>query len=213
MLNTINRVEVFSKIQRITHWLIAVGTIFELISGWLVQHSDVDVIAWSDWHSMIGQALMLVLIWRVILLFRAGSGHWRFLIPTKEQRHIMMQTVKFYASLGRLPCPDWYAFNPLWQPVYLAMIFIMLLTTMTGFLSGSYIFLLGYSISEIHGFISSFVLIFVLAHIAFVVLHDVKGHGAQISAMLNGYKYFHIKDIPQQNEPQNTVSLDSILKK
>lgn len=186
--------------------------IFQLVSAWLIQHADIDVLAWYDWHIMIGQALILPLGFRIFLLFRPGSGHWRFLIPTTEQRHIISQTLKFYASLGRLPCPDWYAFNPVWQPIYLLMILLMLLATISGYLTGSNLFLFTISITDYHAFFSSIILTFILLHIAFVLLHDSKGKGAQISAMLNGYKYFHIKDIPQQQE-QNSVSLDSILKK
>lgn len=207
MANGINRVAVFSSAQRLTHWLIAAGVSFQLISAFLIRHSDLDVLLWADWHIMIGQALILPLVFRVYLLFRPGSGHWRLLIPTREQRHIVLQTLKFYASLGRLPCPDWYAFNPVWQPLYLLMIFIMLITVATGFISGQSL-----ALSDVHVLLARVIQYFILAHIAFVVLHDIKGHGAQISAMLNGYKYFHIKDVPQPREG-NSVSLDSLVKK
>lgn len=212
MQDIINRVEVFSSNQRWTHWLIAAGVIFELISAWLIQHSDVDVLIWSDWHSMTGQVLLLVLAYRIFLLFRSGSGHWRLLVPTREQRHIILQTVKFYVSLGRLPCPDWYAFNPVWQPLYIFIIIVLLLTSVSGFLMGSYVFPFGFSLAQIHSFLAALVLYFTLAHIAFAFFHDIKGKGTQISAMLNGYKYFHIKDKPAQPEP-TSISLDSLLNK
>lgn len=212
MQDTINRVAVFSSNHRWTHWLIATGVIFELVSAWLIQHSDVDVLAWSDWHSMTGQVMLLVLAYRIFLLFRPGSGHWRLLLPGREQRHVIAQTFKFYVSLGRMPCPDWYAYNPVWQPLYLFSIIVLLLTTVSGFLIGSYIFPLGFTLAQIHSFLAAFILYFTLAHIAFSFLHDVKGNGAQISAMLNGYKYFHIKDKPADPEP-TSVSLDSLLKK
>jgi len=212
MSNDINRVAVFSKAQRITHWLIAGAITFLLISAWLVQHADVDVIAWLDWHIMIGQALSLVLAYRIYLLFVSGSGHWRLLIPTKEQRHVYIQTVKFYASLGKLPCPDWYAFNPVWQPIYLLLIIIMILTTITGFLTGNYLFLAGFTMPELHSALARIILYFTLAHIFFAVYHDIKGGGAQISAMLNGFKYFQIKEVESPIK-DNSVSLDSLLKK
>lgn len=212
MSNNIKRKAVFSTAQRTTHWLIAVATIFLLTSAWLVQHSDVDAIAWLDWHIMIGQGLSMVLAFRVYLLFIPGSGHWRLLFPTKEQRHIVLKTVKFYASLGRLPCPDWYAFNPLWQPLYLLLIFIMILTTVTGYSIGNYFFFAEVSMPELHSLFASIVLYSTLVHIAFSILHDIKGNGAQISAMLNGYKYFHIKEA-EKLQQENTVSLDSLLKK
>lgn len=213
MKDTINRVEVFTRNHRWTHWLIAAGVLFELISAWLIQNSNVDALVWSDWHSMIGQVLFLLLAYRIFLLFQPGSGHWRLLVPTREQRHIISQTLKFYASLGRMPCPNWYAFNPLWQPVYLFIIFVLLLTTISGYLIGSYIFPFDFSLADIHSFFSIIIIYFTLAHIAFSVLHDIKGTGAHISAMLNGYKYFHIKNNKPVEPEETSVSLDSLVKK
>jgi len=212
MSNDIKRVAIYSTAQRVTHWLIAGGTTFLLLSAWLVQHSDVNAIVWLDWHIMIGQALSLVLAYRVYLLSVPGSGHWRLLIPTREQRHIVLQTLKFYASLGRLPCPDWYAFNPVWQPLYLVVIIVMILTTITGYLTGNLLFLSNFSMPELHAFFARIILYFTLAHLAFSILHDIKGSGAQISAMLNGYKYFQIKQV-EKPQHENAVSLDSLLKK
>lgn len=211
-MNMINRIPVFSVLQRLTHGVIALGVLFELSSAWLIQHSDVDVLAWSDWHAMVGQVLLLTILLRIGLLFRNESGHWRFLIPTREQRHVVLQTLKFYASLGRLPCPDWYAFNPVWQPIYLLMIFILLLTALSGFMLGKLLMIGGVTMTEIHLSVASLVLYFTLAHIVFAIWHDVKGNGAQISAMMNGYKYFHIgkADAPAQ---ENSVSVDSLVKK
>ncbi len=212
MSDKISRVAVFSIAQRVTHWLIACTTFFLLISAWLVQHIDVDVIAWLDWHIMTGQALSLVLAFRIYLLFRPGSGHWHLLLPTKEQRHIALKTLKFYASLGKRPCPDWYAFNPVWQPVYLLMIFTLIATTISGFLTGNHFFLAGLSMPELHSNIASFIYYFTLAHIIFAVYHDIKGSGAQISAMLNGYKYFQTREAKNPFK-ENAVSLNSLLKK
>lgn len=212
MSNEIKRVAVFSTAQRVTHWLTACSIIFLLTGGWLIQHSDVDAVSWLDWHIMIGQALSVVLAYRVYLLFKPGSGHWRLLIPSSEQRHIVLQTIKFYASLGRLPCPDWYAFNPLWQPVYLAFIVITILTTISGYMIAQYLFPLGYSLAEWHAIFASIILYFTLAHFLFSILHDVKGSGAQISAMLNGFKYFQIKNVSTPLE-ENSVSIKDLLKK
>jgi Ni,Fe-hydrogenase I cytochrome b subunit len=209
MSNSIKRVAVFSSAQRITHWLIALGVTFLLASAWLVQHSDVDVIAWMDWHIMVGQALSLVIIYRLYLLFVPGSGHWRLLLPTREQRHIVRQTIKFYASLGRMPCPDWFAYNPLWQPLYALVIVALVIVSGSGFLLGSS----GAGMTQLHAALASFILYFTLAHIAFAVLHDVKGSGAQISAMLNGFKYFQSKPVENPLPAENSVSLQDLLKK
>lgn len=208
MPSNIQQVAVFSSIQRITHWLIAAGVIFELISAWLVQNADINIIAWSEWHVMIGQALTLPLLLRLYLLLLRGPTHWRALMPTRGQRHLLQQTLKFYASLGRLPCPDWHAYNPVWQPIYLMVIAVLVLTTATGFALS-----MGPGMLSWHSTLASFILYFTLAHIFFSVLHDVKGNGAQISAMLNGNKYFHSKPATTQIVKENSVSLDSFKKK
>ena len=214
----ITRQTVFTLSQRLTHWIIALAVIFQLLSAWLVQHSDVDVVAWFEWHLMVGQAMIVALLYRLFLLFRPGSGHWRLLVPTREQRHVALQTLKFYLSLGRLNSPDWYAYNPIWQPLYLLLIVLLVLTAATGLLAGSYLFAFGFSISQLHGILAALVLAFSIAHPLFVVLHDARGNGAQLSAMLNGFKYFHVRQSSQPStiDPtpaKNSVSLDSLLKK
>ena len=205
---------VYSLQQRIAHWLIAVGFGFEWLSAWLVDHSDVDPLAWSDWHLMVGQALLLVVAWRLLLFFLAGSGHWRFFIPTREQRHILRDTLRFYASLGKTPLPDWYAFNPVWQPIYLLMIALATISVVSGFFHSGLPLVGELSTAALHSGASKLLLWLAIAHVLFAVWHDAKGRGAQISGMLNGHKYFHI-DAPQNTASgnENSVSLDSLIGK
>lgn len=205
---------VYSLQQRLTHWLLALGFGFEWLSAWLVDHSDVDLVVWSDWHLMIGQVLLLVMIWRLLLFFFAGSGHWRFFIPTREQRHIIRDTLRFYLSLGRTPLPDWYAFNPVWQPIYLLMIALGGIAVVTGFFHSALPFAGGLSSAGLHAFASYLLLSLALAHIVFAAWHDSMGRGAQISGMLNGHKYFHIDTPSQQpSSDKNSVSLDDLISK
>lgn len=211
MPETIRRIPIYSPSQRIVHAVITLSCLFLLGSGWLIQHSDVDYSIWSDWHSMIGQALLVVLGYRFYLMFTRTSGNWRLLLPTREQRHIVRQTLRFYASLGRLPCPDWYAFNPVWQPVYVVMLLLILCATLSGMLIGQNIWLFGEPMSFWHTTTVSALLYLIILHIGFVLLHDIKGNGGHISAMLNGYKYFHIQDKTDVGSP--SVSLNELLNK
>jgi hypothetical protein len=82
------------------------------------------------------------------------------------------------------------------------------MTIATGFATGMGPGALGW-----HSTLASFILYFTLAHVFFSVLHDVKGNGAQISAMLNGNKYFHTKEATTQVSKENSISLDSLIKK
>ncbi len=210
-MSDIRYLPIYSLQQRIAHWLIAAGFGFEWLSAWLVDHSDVDPLVWSDWHLMVGQALLLVLAWRLLLFFLPGSGHWRFFVPTREQRHIVRDTLRFYASLGKAPLPDWYAFNPVWQPLYLLMILLAVVTVISGFFHSGLPFAGELSAADLHAGASSLLLWLALAHVAVAIWHDARGRGAQISGMLNGHKYFHIGDPQGNTEPaENSVRLDSL---
>ncbi len=205
---------VYSLQQRIAHWLIAVGFGFEWLSAWLVDHSDVDPLAWSDWHLMVGQVLLLVVAWRLLLFFVAGSGHWRLFLPSREQRHVLRDTLRFYVSLGKTPLPDWYAFNPVWQPIYLLMIALAAISVLGGFFHSGLPLLGDLSTADLHSGASKLLLWLAIAHVLFAAWHDARGRGAQISGMLNGHKYFHID--PPKKPPsggENSVSLDSLIGK
>lgn len=210
--DSIRRLPIFSAAQRITHGLLALGISFELITAWLILHSDLSYPLLVDWHVMIGQVLILPVVFRLYLFFTNGSTHWRLFLPTREQRHVFVDTLRFYASLGRLPCPDWYAYNPVWQILYLIMIALITLTTLSGYLLQSGWTIDGFSNISGHGAIAQWLLYLILAHILFSILHDVKGNGAQISAMLNGNKYFHIKPVKQQPDAPS-VSIKDLLNK
>ena len=108
-----------------------------------------------------------------------------------------------------MPCPDWYAYNPLWQPLYALVIVLLVIVSGSGFLLGNS----GSGMTQLHSITAMIILYFMLAHIAFAVLHDVKGSGAQISAMLNGFKFFQSKPVENPLPAENSVSLQDLLKK
>jgi len=96
---------VWSSWLRLSHWVIAGGVIFQIVSAWALAHDA-------------GQIISMALFLRVILLFFPGSSNWRAFIPERSQVQAMVQMIKFYLSLARFPLPSWYAHNPLWLPVY-----------------------------------------------------------------------------------------------
>jgi Ni/Fe-hydrogenase 1 B-type cytochrome subunit len=53
--------------------------------------------------------------------------------------------------------------------------------------------------------------LFVLAHVIAVFMHDLKGGGDDVSAMINGKRLFEVKPIPfQEIGGVHTVSVDSL---
>jgi Ni/Fe-hydrogenase 1 B-type cytochrome subunit len=191
-MNNIRYVLVWSGWMRLCHGVIGLGVLFQIASAWLIDHDDVGFAFWHDWHVIVGQIVFVALIVRFILLFIPGSSHWRSLIPKRSQLDSIFQMIKFYVSLMRSPLPNWYAHSPFWQPLYLIFLFVLLASSISGFLINAPYLIAGFSIDSLHSAFASFIIIFTVAHIVTAVLHDLKGKGSNISAMINGYRYFHV---------------------
>ncbi len=196
----IRYVLVWSGWLRLSHWLIAAGILFQITSAWAIGHNNADYAFWLDWHLITGQIILVALALRVVLFFFSGSSSWRAFIPEKSQLQAMLQMIKFYLSLTRFPLPNWYAHNPLWLPLYLLMFFVLAACSITGLLHDSPKIIFGFTMVKLHSALASMIIIFTIAHIASVYLHDLKGKGAFISAMVNGHRYFHFTIQKNQNE-------------
>ncbi len=202
--DNINYILVWSGWLRLCHGIIALGVLFQIVSAWLVEHDDTGFSFWHDWHVIVGQIVFVALIVRFVLLFIPGSSHWRSLVPKKSQLDSMFQMIKFYASLMRSPLPNWYAHSHFWQPLYLIFLFVLLASSISGFLINVPYLIAGFSIDSLHSAFASFIIIFTVAHIVTAILHDLKGKGSNISAMINGYRYFHVDS--ESNASPNILS-------
>jgi len=197
----IRRVPVWSAALRAVHWSLAAGVGFQLASGWLMGQGVRDPHFWRDWHLMAGQAVLVLLLLRVALLFRPGADGWRSFVPAATLLQGARRTLVFYASLGKAPLPNWYAHNPLWALFYPLMAILLLVTAISGvFHDGSYR-PAGLSLAAVHGGAALLLGWLVAAHVVTAVLHDLKGKGAFISAMINGNRYFHVSVQPLEAEP------------
>ncbi len=210
----IRYVLVWSTWLRLSHWLIAGGVLFQISSAWALAHDEADFDFWLDWHLITGQVLLITLALRVILLFFPGSANWRAFIPERSQFRAMLQMIKFYLSLGRFPLPNYYAHNPLWLPIYPVFYLVLAGCLLSGLLyDGSYI-VFGTPMYELHAALAGLIAMFSIFHIGTVFLHDLKGKGACISAMVNGFRYFHhtaVSDkVGSDLSGKLTVSVDSI---
>jgi len=212
----IRYVLVWSTWLRLSHWLIAGGVLFQLGSAWALAHDEANYDLWLDWHLIAGQVILIALVLRVILLFFPGSGNWRTFIPQRAQVQAMLQMLKFYLSLTRFPLPNWYAHNPLWLPVYPVFFLVLAGCLLSGLLYNAPDIVFGTPMYELHGALAGLIAVFSLFHIVSVFLHDLKGKGACISAMVNGYRYFHHTEVSDKEASKlsgkMTVSVDSIKK-
>lgn len=191
-MEPIRQVLIWSGWLRAAHWLIALGVLFELFSAWTLAQGALDPGFWRDWHVMAGQLVGLALLLRIALLFVPGSSHWRALVPKRTQWWAMAQTLKFYLSLTRTPLPAWYAHNPLWAPVYLLVLPLLAVCLASGFFYGASGTVAGQSPAALHAVLGEALAVFSLFHVLTAALHDWKGEGALISALLSGKRYFHV---------------------
>lgn len=213
---------VWSAWLRLSHWIIAGGVLFQIISAWAIAHDEAGAAFWLDWHLIVGQVILMALGLRVLLLFIPvssnwpASSNWRAFIPGRAQYQAMIQMIKFYLSLARFPLPNWYAHNPLWLPVYPVFYLVLAACAVSGLLYNSSHIFFGTPMYTLHGALTTLIVAFSIFHIVTVVLHDLKGKGAYISAMVNGYRYFHYTGVNDKDDSdllgRQSISVDSIKK-
>lgn len=182
---------VWSGWLRLSHLGIVFGVLFQITSAWAIKKDYANYDFWYDWHIMVGQLMLIVIFLRIILLFTEGASNWRSFFNYKSQLNAIIQMIKFYLSFARLPLPNWYAHNPLWKPIYLFMIVVLSGCVITGMVYDTNLTLLGYSSTKLHGALATIIIVLSVAHIITAFLHDWKGKGAFISAIINGHRYFH----------------------
>ena len=198
----VRREPVWSGRLRALHWALAASTLLLLVSGWLlsVQVRPLPVNLRSM-HVSAGVLLTLALMGRLILLL-AGRGT-ELLRDFRTTTTAMLGMLRFYVTAGRSPLPAYYAHNPFWAPLYLLLLATLALQAASGlswqfagaagpeyFLVWPWLF--GWTLPEWHYAGYRVIAVFTFAHVFAVFLHDWKGTGAEISAMLSGYKIFII---------------------
>jgi Ni/Fe-hydrogenase 1 B-type cytochrome subunit len=192
----IKRVAVWSAPLRAAHWLMAAATIALLLTGWLMGVApDLYEVA-RDYHFIAGYVLIVALalrLWRLCL--GSGADGWRALLPRPGYARAALEMLRFYLSFGRASLPRWYAHNPLWAPVYLAWILLLVAQAALGLaiqadLSDTLL------LEDLHALGAKAIAIIAGAHVVAVILQDWRGEGSDISAMISGYRIFPIHPPP-----------------
>ncbi|MEA1889374.1 MAG: cytochrome b/b6 domain-containing protein [Pseudomonadota bacterium] len=211
----IHRRLVWAGKLRLAHWLLAVSTFILMATGWLIPVAPSIIAVTVDWHYLAAAVFIAALVLRLWLLIsdRQSAGI-ASLMPGKEVLPAMGQMLRFYITLGKAPLPAWYAHNPLWKPVYLIAILVMLLLTASGLLMDDHPVIFNLYIPDLHSTLATIFSIFVVLHIATVFMHDAKGTGSDISAMVNGHRIFVVSQAGSQPvEKTQRVDLQDFGKK
>jgi Ni/Fe-hydrogenase 1 B-type cytochrome subunit len=207
---SVRRVLVWPGMLRLTHWLLAASILALLASGWVLANLPQHHGQALDVHRPAGGLFVLALAVRlVLLLFGEGPAHGAALIPRGEQLRAIPRMLVFYFSLARARLPAWYAHNPLWAPVYLLLFAILLVQALTGLFIDAPYLVLGERLPVVHGNVAVALGWIVGLHVLAAFLHDWRGTGSDISAMVNGHRTFVIR--PREKEttkPVPFVSLD-----
>lgn len=210
-IKTVSHVLVWSRWLRLAHWTLAISTLGLITTGWLMSEETLHTETARELHYILGGLLIPALLLRLYLLFFGkGTDH---LSDCEPNRHRLIQAghvIRFYLTLGKAPLPKWYSHNPLWGPIYIAVFFILALTTVSGLLLLNDGYLLGsISMLGLHRLCYLFVLIFTLLHLPAVFFHDLSSKNDDISAMVNGFRVF---ETGGQTEGSQTVTLETLMK-
>ena len=192
--NTIYRTLVWSGKLRFAHWALTLSTLVLMATGWLIPAAPSIVEITRDWHYLAAAIFTTALVLRLWLLVNdKRSAGIIALMPRKKSVSGMAQMLRFYITLGKAPLPAWFAHNPLWAPIYLFAILIMLLLAATGVLMHEHPALFNIYLPDLHTGLAGILSAFTLLHVISVFMHDAKGTGSDISAMVNGHRIFVVQ--------------------
>lgn len=201
MPEMITRVAVWSSRLRWTHALMGLSVLILLFTGNLSQSDGSLAASARGYHYITAYVFAFSFAYRVYLLFAGTkSEHVSDCLPRVNRSEVTAQHLRFYLSIGKSELSGWYAHNPFWGPIYIAVFVLSLFLILTGFAIGNVYLGSGISLSGLHAFAAGLMLIFVGLHLYAVILHDIKAENTGISAMLSGSRYF-TKEEPQPSGP------------
>jgi len=211
---TVSQVLVWSRWLRLSHWIMAFSVLGLIATGWLMREDSLLAKASTEVHFLLGGLLLPALLLRLYLLFFGnGTDLLTDCEPNSHRLSQAWQVIRFYLTLGKAPLPKWYSHNPLWGPIYIALFFVLVLSTVSGLLLLNDVqFLSTLSLFDLHWLSYQFILIFCLLHIPAVFSHDLTSKSGDISAMVNGFKSFEVSESGKPSEGLQSVSLDALMK-
>jgi Ni/Fe-hydrogenase 1 B-type cytochrome subunit len=199
---------------RASHWFIALSVVVLMTTGWLISNAPSLADTSADIHYYAASFLVLGIAIRVVLFFK-GSAHERLtaLFPDASDRRNMLKMMRFYLSFGKASLPAWYAHNPFWKPLYLFLYIALMIQITSGAMMHEIPLVWRFYLPSLHEKWSLVIFWVCIGHVAAIVLHDIKGRGNDMSAILHGYRIFVIKqgqNITEQKQAGNFISIGDI---
>jgi Ni/Fe-hydrogenase 1 B-type cytochrome subunit len=197
----LKRVKVWDGAVRGTHWVMALSVIVLAVTGSLLGSGLVgddvlfDVLR-DDLHLPCAHLLAVALVVRVFLLFTStGPAGWRDCVPRGAQWQAVTGMLRFYLTWTRSPLPAYYTHNPAWGPLYLALFAVLCAQLASGLIIEfsavrRVLHVTPGDALAFHQVGHSIISTFLIVHLVAVFLHDWKGTGSEISAMVSGHKVF-----------------------
>lgn len=216
MAEQIRRVAVWSRWLRLAHWCMAGATFALLTTGWLIANSPALAQAAADYHYLAAGLLLFALVLRLAIgFFGQGSDRFEHMLPADSDLAGIRASLIFYLTFGKSPLPNWFAHNPLWKPVYLLLFIALALSALTGWLMPDRLLLGPFYLPAVHEWLADAIAVFLLLHLLSVILQDWRGQSADVSAMINGHRYFSIdrEGLVRPDIPQVSVKLEDIGKR
>lgn len=213
MAEQIRRVLVWSGWLRVAHAALALATLLLVSTGWLVANAPSVAVAAADAHYLGAGILVFALALRLFLgVFGSGAERFEHMLPGTAELAAIRDSALFYLSLGRAPMPNWFAHNPLWKLLYLVLLVVLALQAVVGWLMPDTPLVWRFYLPHVHATLATLITLFVGAHLYSVILQDYRGSTADISAMINGHRYFTIErdGLVKPDLPQVAVRIDSL---
>jgi len=202
---------VWDPVLRILHWWIAITVLLQIALGSVVLAEEPLGLAESGEeglvtiHAIVGYVFGAGVLARILWLFLApGSGSWRDILPVSAaQRRGLATTVAYYLRGFRGEPPFYRAHNPLAGVAYAGFFLIAASQAITG----ATLFTGGEAITEtwetVHETGYWLIVIFIIAHLAMVAVHEIKDRRSLVSAMINGRKLFTPDELQAHPEAQS----------
>ncbi|RTZ61157.1 MAG: hypothetical protein DSZ32_02390 [Gammaproteobacteria bacterium] len=210
-IDAVYPVKVWSRWLRISHWLMAVSTLALIVSGWVLDYLETPDPLIRDYHYLFGHLLLASLILRGVLLFVRVGDHlqtesWKALRWNRSKAPAMLEMLKYYMSLGRMPKPAYYAHSPLWVPLYSILFLLLAVSALSGYLHDAPLTIAGFGLWRIHSALASILEILASLHVVSAVIQDISAPGGDISGMISGYRLFRV-DKPADAAEDDDVQL------
>lgn len=191
MSEQIRRVVVWSGWLRFIHGALAVATLVLIATGWLVANAPTQAAVAADIHFIAASVLIAALLLRLVLGFTGkGADRFEHMLPQRSDLAGMRASLLFYLSLGKAPLPNWFAHNPLWKPIYLILLVLLILSAVTGWIMPEIELIGRLYLPRAHTWLGNAITVVTVAHVFSVILQDIKGRTADISGILSGYRFF-----------------------